>query len=166
LRGVRRHRLFRSWTLFVQAVLLASCGNTSSAGVLRSTDITRRPHYYDPLRSPLQPAHSYGFPQAVVPVTRLAIGVLERVSQVPRLICRCPPSSIVPESPAGADTRCFPAGSRLRHIRKVGHSHGCNETESGSLALRLTSSPSKASPGRIAPAHARLATWRTSAYHG
>src|SRR6056297_3313241 len=34
----------------------------------------------------------------------------ERVSQVPRLICRCPPSPTTPESPVAALARCFAAG--------------------------------------------------------
>ena len=71
------------------------------------------------------------------------------VSQVPRSICRHPPSSTTPGSPAAARARCFAAGSRLRPFTKVGHSQllGFNEAESGSLALRLTSLHSQASTG-------------------
>jgi len=68
-----------------------------------------------------------------------------RVSQVPRLICRRPPPPITPESLTGAPARCFPVSGRLRPSWRVGRSHWFNEAESGSLALRLTSSPQRAS---------------------
>ena len=67
------------------------------------------------------------------------------VSQVPRLICRCPLSPTTPESPTAARARCFTVGIRLRHIRKHGHSQLRHEAESGSLTLRLTPSPHGAS---------------------
>jgi len=158
--------LLRSGTLFVQADSLASCGNMSSAGALRSTGITRRLRYYSPLRPPAGPGCGYGFPQPVGPTTRLAVDPPSRVSQVPRPICRRPPSSVTPGSPAAARTRFFTAGVRLHLLWQVGHSLMCNEAESGSLALRLTSSPSEASHERVTPSCARLATWRTSTYHG
>src|SRR5690606_33050525 len=73
----------------------------------------------------------------------------------PQLICRRPPPPITPESPVAADARCrfmatlailrFTTGIRLHHLRKVGRSHWFHEAESGSLALRLTSSPQRAS---------------------
>ena len=55
-----------------------------------------------------------------------------RVSQVPRLICRRPPSPLTPGSPTAAITRCFTVGMRLHHLWKGGHSHKFNEAESGS----------------------------------
>src|SRR5580698_1995836 len=58
------------------------------AGVLGSTGVTPLPRYYDPLRLPTWPTGSYGFPSVVDPVTRPP----SRVSQVPVLICRRPPS--------------------------------------------------------------------------
>jgi len=68
-----------------------------------------------------------------------------RVSQVPRLICRCPLSPITPGRPVVAYTCCFATGSRLHQFRQDGHDQWCNEAESGSLALRLTPSPHRAS---------------------
>lgn len=41
-----------------------------------------------------------------------------------------------------------------------------NEAESGSLSLRLASSPPEASPEWITPTHARLATCQTGNLHG
>ncbi len=62
VRGVGR-RFFRSGS-FNQAGLLTSCGNTSSAGLLRSTDVTPLHRYYEPLRLPIEPAGGYLFPHA------------------------------------------------------------------------------------------------------
>ena len=139
---------FRSGT-FVQAVLLTSDENANLAGVLRSTGITPLPRYYGPLRLPTGPASGYVFPRAVEPSSGPEFGSPGRVSQVPRSICRHPPSSATPGSPAAALARCLAVGSRLRPFGKVGHSQllGFNEAESGSLALRLTSSRSQASTG-------------------
>ena len=58
-------------------------------------------------------------------------------SQVPRLICRRPPSPITPRSPIAARARCFTIGMRLHHLWKDGRSHQCNEAETGSR-LRIT----------------------------
>src|SRR5713101_2509303 len=58
-----------------------------------------------------------------------------RVSQDPRRLCRRAPSPIVPNGSMGASARCFPIDGRLRHLRKVGRRHWCNETESGSRTL-------------------------------
>jgi hypothetical protein len=132
-------------TLIVQAVLLISCGCMFSTGDLRSTGVTRRPHYYVPLRLPTGPDGGYGFPSPVEPSGHPPHRSPRRVSQVPELICRRLLSPFTPESPAAANTRCFTAGGRLHPIRKSGHPHWCNEAESGSLALRLTSSPHGAS---------------------
>ena len=115
------------------------------AGVLCSTGITRRPHSYDPLRLPAEPGTGYLFPTPVGPTAHPAGETLSWVSQVPRLICRCPLSPTTPESPTAARARCFTVGIRLRHIRKHGHSQLRHEAESGSLTLRLTPSPHRAS---------------------
>ena len=139
---------FRSGTL-VQAVLLTSDENANLAGVLRSTGITPLPRYYVPLRLPTRPACGYVFPQAVDLTSSPGFGPPGRVSQVPRSICRHPPSSTTPGSPTAALARCLAVDCRLRPFGKVGHSQllGFNEAESGSLALRLTSSRSQASTG-------------------
>jgi len=77
------------------------------------------------------------FRRLLIPAGRWARGPLRRASQVPRSICRRPPSSTTPVHPAVAYARCFTAGARLHPIGKVGRSHLRNEAESGSLALRL-----------------------------
>ena len=102
---------------------------------LRSTGITPLPHYYGPLRLPIQPAEGYLFPPTV--------GDLPppyRVSQVPQHIFPRALSPITPECPAGACVCCFPTGNRLHPIRKVGHTQWRNEAVTGSLALGLTRS--------------------------
>ena len=58
-------------------------------------------------------------------------------SQVPRLICRRPPSPLTPRSPTAARARCFTIGMRLHHLWQDGRSHLCNEAETGSR-LRIT----------------------------
>jgi hypothetical protein len=73
------------------------------------------------------------------------------------LICRRPPSPLTPGSPSAAYARCFTDGVRFRPFWKVDHYHWFNEAETGSLALRLTSSPSRASTTRLpAPPPSRL----------
>ena len=88
-----------------------------------------------------------------------------RASQVPRLIFRRTPSPITPESPMIAHSflhhRCG-----LQPIRRLGRSHWSNEAETGSLTLRLTSSPLEASLRRITPPCAQLATCATSNSQG
>jgi len=116
-----------------------------SAGTLRSTDITRRPHYYGPLRFPTKPNIGYVFPMPVALPTHPAGKSLGGASQVPRLICRCPLSPITPGRLMAAHTCCFTTSSRLHQIRMAGHDHSCHEAESGSLTLRLTPSPHRAS---------------------
>ena len=68
-----------------------------------------------------------------------------RVSQVPRLICRRPPSCITPGSPAAVYARCFANGFRFHPSGRLTAPICCNEAAMGSLALRLTPSPSQAS---------------------
>ncbi len=65
------------------------------------------------------------------------------------LICRRPPSPLTPGSPPAARARCFTGGVRFRHLRRVDHYHWFNEAETGSLTLRLTSSPSRAPTTRL-----------------
>jgi hypothetical protein len=117
LRWSIRRRLtlarIRSGT-FVQAVLSSSCGNTFSAGSLRSTGVTPLPRYYGPLRLPIRPMSGYVFPPLVEHPPPTGGRPPDRASQVPWLVCRCPPSSITPESPAAAHARCFATGDRLR----------------------------------------------------
>jgi hypothetical protein len=60
-----------------------------------------------------------------------------RVSQVPRLICRRPPSPITPGSPTAALAHCFAVGMRLHHLWRDGHSQMFNEAETGSR-FRIT----------------------------
>ena len=59
-----------------------------------------------------------GWPQGIAPLGLLQI----RVSQVPRSICRHPPSSTTPGSPTAALARCLAVDCRLRPFGKVGHS--------------------------------------------
>ncbi len=133
---------------FPQAALLASYGDIDPAGVLRSTGVTPLRRYYDPLRPPTTPHSGYCFPSWVVSPPCPGRVTPGRVSQVSRLIFRRPLSPTTPESPTDACARCFAAGFRLRLIWKVGHSHLCNEAATGSLALRLTSPPSRAPTAR------------------
>jgi len=94
----------------------------------------------------MRPADGYEFPPAVESAARPRRVSPHRVSQVPRLICRRPPSPLTPEGPAAASARCFTAGIRLHPIRRTGRPRSkCNEAETGSLALRLTPSSHGAS---------------------
>ncbi len=129
----------------LQVNLFPFCEHMSLAEALRSTGITRRPHYYGPLRLPTKPNIGYVFPISVDSPAHPAGKSLDWASQVPRLICRCPPSPITPSRPMAACTCCFATGSRLHQIRMDGRGHLCNEAESGSLTLRLTPSPHRAS---------------------
>ena len=60
----------------------------------------------------------------------------------------------------------FTTRAGLHHIRQTGHSHWCHEAVPGSLSLRLTPLPYEASPGRVAPPYARLATCTMRNLHG
>lgn len=66
-----------------------------------------------------------------------------------------------PGSRPAACTCCFAGRDRLRPLRRLGRSHWCHEAKTGSLALRLASSPRGASPPGLLPANARPATWQT-----
>ena len=89
-----------------------------------------------------------------------------RVSQVPRLICRHPPSPTTPGSPTAA--LLVASRSVLASPLLAGWplSTCCNEAESGSLALRLTSSRSRGFDGGLPRSAAGSATRRTSNSHG
>jgi hypothetical protein len=65
------------------------------------------------------------------------------------LICRRPLSPPTPGSPSAAFARCFADGVRFQLIWKADHYQKRNEAETGSLALRLTSSPSRAPTARL-----------------
>ena len=51
------------------------CEHMSLAGALRSTGITRRPHYYGPLRLPIKPNIGYLFPISVDSSKTLGWGI-------------------------------------------------------------------------------------------
>src|SRR5207237_695084 len=112
----------------VQAVLPFSYLSTYLAGSLRSTDITPLRRYYEPRRLPtrakrkvmhsLSPLH-YECTRSGLPGSWLFV--------------RHAPPPDTPESTPGAFARCFPGVGRLHPSWKVGHSHLCNEAESGSI---------------------------------
>ena len=106
----------------VQADLLTSDENMNSAGALRSTGVTPLHRYYGPLRLPAWPSRRLWFPASVDLMSHPDSRPPDRVSQVPRLICRRPPSRITPRDPSAAFARCFTVGFRLHPFRKVGHS--------------------------------------------
>jgi hypothetical protein len=140
----RWHRsLVRSGNFF-QAGRSSSCGNKFSAGSLRSTGVTPLRRYYEPLRLPTTPDCGYVFPQS-------AGGNPHRSSPRGRV-------SQVPDRSVDARRPQPPRGTWPLHVLvarrpmtgftrsgRVGRSHLRNEAETGSLALRLTPSPSKAS---------------------
>lgn len=101
---------------------------------LRSIGVSRLPDYYSPLRLPHRPA------------TRLLIPASPW--NIRACSARMPPCG----SPSFLDCCvCSLLHDQwwLRHLRKRAHSHVCNEAESSSLALRLTSSTSGASAQRL-----------------
>ena len=81
-------------------------------------------------------------------------------------VCRYPPSSTTPGSRTAACAHSFAARAGFALYGRLATPSKHNEAESGSLALRLTASPSGASSRRVAPRNARSATWPTSSYHG
>ena len=107
--------------------------------LLGSTGITPLPRYYGSVRLPVMAASQ-------------VIDSLSGLSALPgammglpgsRLIFRHALPSLTPDGPADASVRFFSADDRLRPIREVGHHHLCNEAETGSLALRLATLPSR-----------------------
>ena len=140
-----------------QAGLLASDEGIDPAGVLRSTGVTPLPRYYGPLRLPSLPDGGYWFPQPVVLSPCPGDVMQDRVSQVPRrsVDARCP------LSPRAAHPLHVLVASRMVTGFIISGSltaaNWCNEAESGSLALRLTSSPPRAPTARLpAPPPSRL----------
>jgi len=135
--------------ILIQAVLLTSCENMFTAEALRSTGITRRQHYYGPLRLPTRPASGYVFPLAVETTTHPADDSPHRVSQVPCVSfdARCP------QSPRVAHLLQIPVASQVVRgfalFGRLAATIWCHEAESGSLALRLTSSPQQDSTAPV-----------------
>jgi len=101
---------------------------------LRSTGINPLPRYYGPLRLPAAAVlWVMNSPQALSESTWTRTP--RRVSQVPRPICRRALSPTTPDSPVGAFARCFPTGSRLHQLWKVGH---CQVSVTRPNRVRLT----------------------------
>jgi len=129
---------------FIQAAFSSSCGNTLSAGLLGFTGITRLRGYYEPLRLPHGPWPGYLFPTHVGQwPTRHRPPV--RVSQVPD----CSVGIRRPLSPRRVrPLHVFVAARSISGFTLFGGLATptlCHEAETGSLALRLTPSPSEAS---------------------
>jgi hypothetical protein len=84
----------------------------------------------------------------------------DRVSRVPRSICRRPPSPTTPESPTAASARCSAVGVRLHLLWEDGHSHLRIEAEPGSRS-RITADAFAfpGSDGEVARAAAGSASW-------
>ena len=101
---------------------------------LRSTGVTPLPHYYEPLRLPAAAVlWVMDSPQALSQPSWT--WTPRRVSQVPRPICRRALSPTTPDSPVGAFARCFPTGTRLHPLWKVGH---CQVSVTRPKRVRLT----------------------------
>jgi hypothetical protein len=138
----------------------------SLAGPLRSTGITPLHHYYEPLRLPIEPRRSYGFPR-LVDVWPAGQASLDRVSQVPDdsvgIRCPLPPrrARSLQTSVASRPMTGFTLSGR------AGHSQTRNEAVSGSR-FRITADAFafRGSDRRITPTAAQSATWRTNNYHG
>lgn len=130
----------------------------SPAGFLRSAGVARLRRYYEPLRLLRRSEGGYVFPPPVARdgASRAAVAGLPGSW----LFCRCPLSPITPESPTAARARCLAVGVRLHRIRAAGHSHACNEAESGSR-LRITADIVVAGGLRTAgrPAARRSTSW-------
>ncbi len=105
---------------------------------LRSTGITPLHHYYEPLRL------SYTAASQVIDSLHGLLALTNTVMGLPgsRLICCRALPSVTPGGTVSARSCFFPTVNRLHHLRKDGHHQLCNEAESGSLVLRLTTSPS------------------------
>ena len=116
----------------------------SLAGPLRSAGITPLQRYYEPLRLPIEPRRSYGFPRLVDPWPTCQAS-LDRVSQVPGdsvgIRCPLPPRRARPLQAfvASRSVTGFTLSGRAGHLKCVtrpNRVHAC--------ALRLTPLPSKA----------------------
>jgi hypothetical protein len=142
------------------------CNAESLAGPLRSTGITPLPHYYEPLRLPIEPRRGYGFPR-LVDLSPMGEWSLERVSQVPD-------DSVDirrPLSPRRA--RPLQAFVASRPIAGFTPSGGmatlkCLTRPNTGSRFRITADAFafRGSDRRITPTAARSATWRTNNYHG
>ena len=134
-----RQPSFRSGTN-VQADLLISNGNAFMAGALRSTGVTRRRHYYGPLRIPARPDDGYGFPSSVGQSAHPADEPPCRASQVPD----CSFDARRPLSPRAARRLHAPVASPsvldFAFSGRLATAKWFNEAETSSFALRLTSS--------------------------
>jgi len=128
--------------------------------------MTPLPRYYEPLRLPIKPRRSYGFPR-LVDAWPTRQESLERVSQVPddSVGIRCPLSPrrarplhlfVASRSMTG-----FTPSGRLATLKMF------NEAESGSR-FRITADAFafRGSDRRITPTAARSATGRTNNYPG
>ena len=142
---------------------VSSCLTTLQQGPFAPPELPGFDATMNPSDSRSQPSHGYSFPWFVVPAEA---GAPRRVSQVPH-------GSVAirrPQPPRGVEPlrllvawRSVLASPLMEGWPLPDLSH---EAESGSLALRLTASPSEASSRRVAPRNARSATWPTSNYHG
>ena len=149
---------FRSGT-FVQADLLTSDENVRSAGVLRSAGVTPVHRYYGPLRLPIASDDGYLFPTPVARAPCHGALARSRISQVPRRSF----DARRPLPPRVAHPLQMLVASRMvsgfNIFGRLTTTTLRNEAETGSLTLRLTSSPSRASADEVARAAAELASW-------
>ena len=126
------------------------------------------PRYYEPVRLPHLAARAVidSRPTLVTPFTGDENSISSPrhwVSQVPRLIFAHALSPLTPEGSLSALAHCFLNDSRLRHLRKIGRLHWCNEAGTSSLALRLARSPCEAPhPALLLPTLARLPVKRAT----
>jgi len=106
---LRLYRFFRS--RFPQSAFLPSYRNTSSAGSLRSTGISR-------FFATMNPSDSQCSHMAVMFSHHLlaTLPPPHRVSQVPRLIFPHALSPLTPGGPMAASARCFTIGGGLHHF--------------------------------------------------
>src|SRR6185437_4708332 len=155
--------LLRSGMKFIQAAFSSSCGNTLSAGLLRSTSITRLHGYYEPLRLPNRSPGRYLFRPGVDhrPTRRWSPA---RVSQVPdcSVDARCPLSPrrarplhmfVASRSMAG-----FTSSGGLATPNCVTRPKRVHWITAGIVAFRGFGR-------RITPTPAQSATWRTNNFH-
>ncbi len=156
-------RVFRYgiWLFHTQADLPSSYINMHVAGPLRSTGITRCRHYYGPLRLPSRAARSVICSRDALKPSVITTGYFAP-SGLPSswLFFRRPPPPTTPDRPTTARVCCFIVGNRLRHLWQVDRDHASvtRPNRVHAHALRLTSSPSRASSRRITPPDARLTT--------
>jgi hypothetical protein len=138
----------------------------SLAGPLRSTGITPLQRYYEPLRLPVEPRRSYGFPH-LVDAWPTRQESLERVSQVPddSVGIRCP------LSPRRARSlRLFVASRSMAGFTPPGGlaTLDCLTRPDSGSRFRITADAFafRGSDRRITPTAARSGTWRTNNYPG